>query len=214
MASIKIYPKSEIEIRICKSAVRFEPYLERALSLDGSRLLEAMRYSVLCGGKRIRPFLVIETAALLLGANNAENDLVYQAACAIEFVHCYSLIHDDLPAMDDDNLRRGQPTLHKAFDEATAILAGDALLTLAFETLAMPATDASKQLLLIKELAHASGMQGMVAGQMLDLAAEKKRLSVDEVVRLQRLKTGEMFAVSCEVGAILRSEERRVGKEC
>ncbi len=202
-----------IEARVTFRAKTLEPYLEQMLKTDTSRLMEAVRYGVLGVGKRIRPFLVAETVELLLGLNQVDNTLVYEAACAIEFVHCYSLIHDDLPAMDDDDLRRGRPTLHKAYDEATAILAGDALLTLAFETLAVPVVNSSKQLLLVKELAHASGMQGMVAGQMLDLAAEgrfeangaSKTLSKDDVMRLQSLKTGALIKCAVRMGAIIGS---------
>ena len=163
-------------------------------------LVAAMRHGVLNGGKRLRPFLVTETARLLGGPADA----ALRVAAALECVHCYSLIHDDLPSMDDDDLRRGQPTVHIAFDEATAILAGDALLTLAFDILSSPETGlpADAKLLLINQLARASGIGGMVGGQALDLAAE--RVSPDEagIVRLQAMKTGALLRYACAAGAI------------
>ncbi|MGL4440912.1 MAG: polyprenyl synthetase family protein, partial [Bosea sp. (in: a-proteobacteria)] len=174
-----------------------------------ARLLAAMRHGALGGGKRLRPFLVVETARLF-GVAPAD---ALPAATAIELIHCYSLVHDDLPSMDNDDLRRGQPTVHKAFDEATAILAGDALLTLAFEVLAesdtavQPATRAE----LVLSLARASGLAGMVGGQMLDLEAEGRYSetsssgppSPGEVRRLQAMKTGALLAVAADMGAIL-----------
>jgi len=165
------------------------------------RLIEAMRYSALDGGKRIRPFLVMATAGLF----EVDRKKALRAAAAIEMVHCYSLIHDDLPAMDDDDLRRGRATCHIAFDEATAILAGDALLTKAFEVLADEAThgDARVRADLVLALAKAAGAEGMVGGQMLDLVAADHALQMPEVTRLQRMKTGMLIAVSCELGAIL-----------
>jgi len=167
----------------------------------GDTVLEAMRYSSLGGGKRLRPFLTMCSAGLFGVAYESALD----AACAIEFIHTYSLIHDDLPAMDDDDLRRGKPTCHKVYGEAAAILAGDGLLTYAFEILASPKTHADPAVRcdLIKSLAQASGCAGMVGGQMMDIEAENQQLSVDEIIRLQRMKTGELFAVSCEAGAIL-----------
>ena len=166
-----------------------------------AKVMEAMRYSALGGGKRLRPFLTVESAKLF-GVNP---DAAIMTAAAIEFVHVYSLIHDDLPAMDNDDFRRGKPSNHKQFGEAAAILAGDALLTYAFEVLANPKVhaDANVRCELIRSVARAAGVRGMVGGQMMDLDAEHKQLSVEEVIRLQRLKTGEMFAVSCEAGAIL-----------
>lgn len=165
------------------------------------KVMEAMRYSALGGGKRLRPFLSV-CAAGLFGVGM---DTALEAAAAIEFIHTYSLIHDDLPAMDNDDLRRGKPSCHKQFDEATAILAGDGLLTYAFQILASQRMhpDPSVRCELITSLAQASGCFGMVGGQMMDLEAENKELSIDEIIRLQRLKTGELFAVSCETGAIL-----------
>lgn len=166
-----------------------------------SKVMEAMRYSALAGGKRLRPFLTVESAKLF----GVQPSAAMMTAAAIEFVHTYSLVHDDLPAMDDDDFRRGQPSCHKQFGEAAAILAGDALLTYAFEVLANPRVhaDANVRCELIRCVARAAGVRGMVGGQMMDLDAEHQELTADEVIRLQRLKTGEMFAVSCEAGAIL-----------
>lgn len=165
------------------------------------RLREAMRYALLGPGKRLRPFLVIETARLLRQAG----DGVVRAAAALECMHCYSLVHDDLPAMDDDDLRRGRPTVHKVYDEATAILVGDALQTLAFAILADPATDgdANVRLALITGLAAASGAGGMAGGQMLDIAAERRMLSAREISAMQAMKTGALFSYACEAGAII-----------
>jgi len=166
-----------------------------------SRVVEAMRYTALSGGKRIRPFLVAASAKLF----NVDNASALRVAAAVEMIHCYSLIHDDLPAMDDDDLRRGKPTCHIKFDEATAILAGDALLTKAFEVVADEQThdSATVRAELVLALAIASGDTGMVGGQMLDLVAEDHALNMPEITRLQRMKTGALIAVSCEAGAIL-----------
>ena len=166
-----------------------------------ARVIEAMRYSTLSPGKRLRPFLVMASARLF----GVGKDSSLRTATAIEFVHAYSLIHDDLPAMDDDPMRRGQPSCHIKFDEATAILAGDALLTLAFEILADDAThqDAKVRCELIHSLAVASGCNGMVGGQMIDLLSEGADMTIDQIIRLQRLKTGKLFAISCEAGSIL-----------
>ncbi|MEM7301784.1 MAG: polyprenyl synthetase family protein [Pseudomonadota bacterium] len=166
-----------------------------------ARLIEAMRHGVLNGGKRLRPFLLVESATLF-GVRNAE---AMQAACALEMVHCYSLIHDDLPAMDDDDLRRGRPTVHIAFDEATAILAGDALLTYAFDLLASEAThpDPAIQLKLVRGLARAAGHGGMIGGQMLDIAAESTPPDNAGIVTLQAMKTGALIRYACEAGADL-----------
>ena len=165
------------------------------------RLHEAMRYAALGGGKRLRPFLALEGAKLFGVAESC----AARVGAAIEMVHCYSLVHDDLPAMDNDDLRRGKPACHVQFDEATAILAGDALLTRAFEVLADADThaDPAVRVDLIRGLAVASGAEGMVAGQALDLAAEGQRLELGAVTRLQRLKTGALIGFSCESGAIL-----------
>jgi len=164
-------------------------------------VLEAMRYSTLSGGKRLRPFLTICSAGLF----GVGWDSAIETAAAIEFIHTYSLIHDDLPAMDNDDLRRGKPSCHVAFGEAAAILAGDGLLTYAFQVLSSSRVHADPGVRcdLINALAQASGCWGMVGGQMMDLEAENEKLTLEEIIRLQRLKTGELFAVSCEAGAIL-----------
>jgi farnesyl diphosphate synthase len=166
-----------------------------------ARLIEAMRYGVLNGGKRLRAFLVMQTAQLFA----VNQTCAARVAAAVEMLHAYSLIHDDLPAMDDDDLRRGQPSCHKKFDEATAILAGDALQTRAFEVLAEADThaDAEARCELVTALATASGMRGMVGGQMIDMQAEGKTLTAPEITRLQALKTGRLIQFSAEAGAIL-----------
>ena len=167
----------------------------------GARLGQAMRYAALGGGKRLRPFLLIESARLF---GVAEEDAL-PAACALECVHCYSLVHDDLPAMDDDAVRRGRPTLHIAFDEATAILAGDALLTLAFEILSDENThsDPAIRAELVLLLAKTGGWQGMALGQALDLSPERQGFSPSDVADMQALKTGALFRFACEAGAVL-----------
>jgi farnesyl diphosphate synthase len=166
-----------------------------------STLFDAMRWSTLNGGKRLRPFLVLQSSALF----GVAREKALRGGAAVEFVHCYSLVHDDLPAMDDDDLRRGQPTTHRKFDEATAILAGDALLTLAFEILADEAThdDPQVRCALVSALAKAAGAEGMVGGQMFDLEAADLDLDMAGVTRLQRLKTGQLIGFACEAGAIL-----------
>jgi len=172
-----------------------------------AELAEAMRYGALGGGKRLRPFLLIQSAKLF-GVAEAS---ALNAACALECVHCYSLVHDDLPSMDDDALRRGRPTVHVAFDEATAILAGDALLTLAFEVLSAPETcdDAATRCELVHLLAKTSGWQGMVLGQALDLAAERRPFTPEETAAMQALKTGALFRFACEAGAVLGHADAR-----
>jgi farnesyl diphosphate synthase len=167
------------------------------------RLMEAMRYSSLGGGKRLRPFLVVESSAVF----SVPRDAALLAGAALECIHCYSLIHDDLPAMDNSDLRRGRPTLHKTYDDATAILAGDALLTLAFDIITRDEIhrDAKVRLLLTRALARASGIGGMAGGQMLDLAGEGRfgdREPVD-VARLQQMKTGALLRYGCIAGALL-----------
>jgi farnesyl diphosphate synthase len=173
-----------------------------------ARLLDAMRYASLGGGKRLRPFLVVETANLF----GIPRHQALMVAAALECVHCYSLVHDDLPAMDDDALRRGRPTVHKAFDEATAILAGDGLLTLAFDILSRPEThpDAAIRVELISALAKAAGVGGMAGGQMLDLAAEGRFangqqgvLAFEDIKMLQSMKTGALLSFACASGGIL-----------
>ncbi|MCB1445585.1 MAG: polyprenyl synthetase family protein [Rhizobiaceae bacterium] len=182
-----------------------------------ARLVAAMRHGVLNGGKRMRPALVIESAALLGG----DAEAALRVAAALECVHCYSLIHDDLPAMDDDDMRRGQPTVHRKFDEATAILAGDGLLTYAFDILAAPETKLppAVKMELVLALARAAGPGGMAGGQALDLEAERRALAEDEIVELQRMKTGALIRFGCEAGAILagaapeqRARLRRFGE--
>lgn len=165
------------------------------------QVVEAMRHGSLNGGKRLRPFLVVQSAGLF----GIDRQHSLRAAAALEMVHCYSLVHDDLPAMDNDDLRRGQPTVHKAFDDATAILAGDGLLTRAFEVLADPAThsDPSVRSELCLVLARAAGSEGMVAGQMLDLIAETQSLPQPDIERLQSLKTGCLLGAAAEFGAVL-----------
>jgi farnesyl diphosphate synthase len=197
--------------RLAESGAEIERELDGLLGLDPrageparpARLIEAMRYATLGGGKRLRPFLTIETARALGRADNGPR----RAGAAIECVHAYSLIHDDLPAMDDDDLRRGRPTTHRAFGEATAILAGDALQALAFDILADPATDsiAEVRVALCAGLARAIGLAGMVGGQMLDLDAERSTapLSVEEIARLQAMKTGALLRFSVEAGSRL-----------
>jgi farnesyl diphosphate synthase len=180
------------------------------------RLMDSMRYASLGGGKRLRPFLVAETAALF----KAPRERALMAGAALECVHCYSLAHDDLPAMDNDDLRRGRPTAHKKFDEATAILAGDGLLTFAFDILARPEThpNPAVRIDLVLALARASGLGGMVGGQMLDLAAEGRfdggkaqQLGANDVKLLQTMKTGALLRFGCLAGAILAeaSPEKR-----
>ncbi len=173
------------------------------------RVTEAMRYATLGGGKRIRPFMVTASADLF----NVDRSSALRVAAAVEMVHCYSLVHDDLPAMDDDDQRRGKKACHIKFDDATAILAGDGLLTKAFEVLAddMTHTDPKVRAELVSALARAAGNGGMVGGQMFDLYAETHSLDMPEITRLQRMKTGALISVSCEAGAILgmASEQAR-----
>jgi farnesyl diphosphate synthase len=177
-----------------------ETLLPTAAGLQ-ARVQEAMRYAIFAGGKRLRPFLVLQSAGLF----GLTPEQVLRAAAAIEAVHTYSLVHDDLPCMDDDDLRRGRPTTHKAFDEATAILAGDALLTAAFEILASAETHPSGEVRarLVSELAHAGGTLGMIGGQMIDIEAPTHTFGVDDVILLQRLKTGALFEFCCVAGPIL-----------
>jgi farnesyl diphosphate synthase len=216
--------KRAFKARLASVAHEIEDLLQQILGgevEDGEiarppRLLKAMRYAVLSGGKRIRPFFVIETARLF--DVNPKHASV--TAAAVECVHAYSLIHDDLPAMDNDALRRGRPTVHKAFDEATAILAGDALLTFAFELLAREQThpDPGVRVALVAELARAAGIGGMAGGQLLDLAAEGRFgkikpgvITEDAVIMLEAMKTGALIRAACGMGAILgqASEDAR-----
>jgi farnesyl diphosphate synthase len=201
--------------RLTQVASDTEALLDRLLgpgAIEGelarpARLLDAMRYVALGGGKRFRPYLVVECASLF----GVPREQSLMAGSALECVHCYSLAHDDLPAMDDDDVRRGRPTAHKAFDEATAILAGDGLLTLAFDILSRPEThpQADVRLKLVLALARAAGLGGMVGGQMLDLAAEGRfdpappKLGEQDVKTLQAMKTGALLRFGCVAGAIL-----------
>ncbi len=165
------------------------------------QLLDAMRYSALAGGKRLRPFLVVSSADVF----NVPQSYALRVAAAIEMVHAYSLVHDDLPCMDDDDMRRGRPTVHIKYNEATAVLTGDALLTLAFEVIADDEThpEPAVRAELVAMLAKRAGSHGMVGGQMIDLLAEHESLDAGEITRLQQLKTGALIAFSCEAGAIL-----------
>ncbi len=197
---------------MAEGAAAVEQILDEVLAAPQgheARLFEAMRYASLDGGKRLRPFLTLECARLF----DTPDSYSLRAGVAVELIHCYSLIHDDLPAMDDDDLRRGKPSCHIAFDEATAILAGDALQAIAFEILADSAThpDAEVRAALVKGLAIASGGNGMVGGQMIDLAAEHSDADVSTITRMQRLKTGALISFSCEAGAIVgrASDEAR-----
>ncbi|MFT4121410.1 polyprenyl synthetase family protein [Bradyrhizobium sp.] len=202
---------SDFAKRLDKTADDTEALLARLLSDDilpdeiarPKRLMDAMRYSSLGGGKRLRPFLVVESAAVF----GVSREAALLAGAALECIHCYSLIHDDLPAMDNSDLRRGRPTLHKKTDDATAILAGDGLLTLAFDIITRDEIhrDANVRLLLTRALARCAGIGGMVGGQMLDLAGEGRfgdREPVD-VARLQQMKTGALLRYGCIAGAIL-----------
>ncbi len=203
--------ESELAARLARTGAAIERELDLLLAIapgpGGSmrprRLIEAMRYAALGGGKRLRPFLTIETARVL----GREDIGPRRAGVAIECVHAYSLVHDDLPAMDDDDLRRGRPALHRAFDEATAILAGDALQSLAFEILADPETDpnADTRAALCAGLARAVGLTGMAGGQMLDIEAEGAAapLPVADIARLQAMKTGALLRFSVEAGVRL-----------
>jgi len=195
---------SSLKQALSATSTAVERVLEPYLALSGGpedRVIEAMRYSVFSGGKRLRPFLVLASAELF----GVDRTQALRVAAAIECVHCYSLIHDDLPAMDDDELRRGKPTVHVQFDEATAILAGDALQSLAFEILASEEThsDPYVRVALVKELARASGHHGMVGGQMIDLTAESHDMDEMFIYRLQQMKTGALISFSAEAGAIM-----------
>jgi farnesyl diphosphate synthase len=197
-------PQLQYALDDCAAAV--DRTMDRVLpeahaDLVEAPLFEAMRHGVLGGGKRLRPFLAIQSALLF----NVDSARARRLAAAIEFVHCYSLIHDDLPAMDDSSLRRGKPTVHKQFDEATAILAGDCLLTLAFEILGERETheDPRVRCTLVREMAKAIGGHGMAGGQMLDLIGETEEFDLGTISRLQRMKTGKLMAFACESGAIM-----------
>ncbi len=219
-------PSALFQQRLKSNAESVETMLAGLLAADvqageiarPERLLAAVRHGALNGGKRLRPFLVIEAAALF-GKEHAASAV--RVGAALECVHCYSLVHDDLPAMDDDDLRRGQPTVHVAYDEATAILAGDTLLTLAFDIIAAPETVLADRIKteLVLALARAAGIGGMAGGQALDLAAEKNAPGEAGIVLLQAMKTGALIRFACEAGAIVagadaeaRSLLRRYGE--
>lgn len=184
---------------------RVDHALDRYLPIgtDHTQLREAMRYSLFNGGKRVRPTLAYASALAVSGdAPEAQTDLLDRIACALESLHSYSLVHDDLPAMDDDDLRRGKPTCHIAFNEATAILAGDALQTFAFELLSEAENiDAKTQIALVRQLANASGVQGMVLGQAIDLAAVDKTIDLAQLENMHRHKTGALIRASVSMGA-------------
>jgi len=171
------------------------------------KLFDAIDYSILSSGKRLRPFLVLKSSELF----SVEKERALRVAAAIEMVHAYSIVHDDLPSMDDDDLRRGKPTTHKKFNEAIAILTGDSLLTLSFEILSDTLThsDAKIRCELISELSKAAGALGMVGGQMMDLEAENKNLNIGVITRIQRLKTGALISFACTSGAILGRAEKK-----
>ncbi len=197
-------PPANLAEALAGTAAEVEHALDDLLPMpEGAeaRVVEAMRYAVLGGGKRMRAFLVMESAGLF----GVDRRCAARVAASVEMLHAYSLVHDDLPAMDDDDMRRGKPSTHKQFDEATAILAGDALLTRAFEILAEQDThdSAEARCELVLALGLASGARGMVGGQMIDIAAEGRQLTADEVGRLQALKTGRLIQYSVEAGAIL-----------
>ena len=203
---------SSIDAALTEVATAVTNTLDRLLPAPvgaEKRVIEAMRYACLGGGKRIRPFLVVAGSRLF----DVHEESSHRVAAAIEMVHCYSLVHDDLPAMDDSDLRRGRATVHKRFDEATAVLAGDGLLTLAFEIVGEAATHENPAVRteLVLALAKAAGVAGMVGGQMIDLEAEHARLDIGAITRLQRMKTGALIAFSCSAGAILgqASEQAR-----
>lgn len=195
---------ADLRAELSAAARAVEKLLDKLLAVpDGreARVVEAMRYATFAGGKRLRPFLAV-AGGDLFGVRREQS---VRVAAAIEMVHTYSLVHDDLPCMDDDDLRRGKPTAHVEFDEATALLAGDGLLTQAFEVLADDKTSrhAEVRAELVGALARAAGSHGMVGGQMIDLLTEHERLDVGEIARMQQLKTGALIAFACEAGAIL-----------
>jgi farnesyl diphosphate synthase len=197
-------PRAPIEPAFVESASFVEATLDALLprpSGPEARLLEAMRYATMGGGKRLRAFMVLQSGRLF----GVDRRALGRVAAAVECLHAYSLVHDDLPAMDDDDMRRGKPSLHKAFDEATAILAGDGLLTLAFGLIASPEAhgDPFVRCELVSKLAGAAGHGGMVAGQMMDISAERSKPDLPEITRLARMKTAALFTFCCEAGAIM-----------
>ena len=198
-------------LRMALATIRtdIDEAFDRLLPLpDDTRapLVEAMRYAAIGGGKRIRPLLLVATATMF----NVSREAAILAGAAVESIHVYSLIHDDLPCMDDDEMRHGKPTLHKAFDEATAVLAGDSLHALAFDILTQPdtSTDPFVRAELVATLARASGHDGMAGGQMMDIVSEEQSYDLRQVTRLQQLKTGALIAFACEVRRAERDESR------
>lgn len=203
--------KSQIENLISNFSKKFDKKLINLIpkkKISSKHLYNAMKYIIDVGGKRLRPIFLTEISNLL----GVKRENSFRAAASVELIHCYSLVHDDLPSMDNDDLRRGHLTCHKKFDEATAILVGDAFQSLAFEILANNKThkDFKKRIMLISELSRSSGCQGMVGGQMLDLEAEKKKLNLKEIYNLQRLKTGELFRFSCISPCILAGKTNKI----
>ena len=204
---------SNIKKFLAEFSSKFDKHLKSFIPKKkyfSNTLYDAMSYVIGVGGKRLRPIFLIEIANLL----GVKKSYSLRTAISIELIHCYSLVHDDLPAMDNDDLRRGHKTCHKMFDDATAILVGDALQSLAFEIISDKKTHPSAEVrcMLIKELAKSSGMSGMVKGQMLDLVAEKKKLNIDEILELQKLKTGELFRFSCIASCYLSSQQKKIKK--
>ena len=204
MDNVQLTDNSYLHDALRRNAAAVEAMLDQLLSpvvAAEGKVLEAMRHACLGGGKRLRPLLVTAGASLF----GVESTAALRVGSAVEMVHCYSLVHDDLPSMDDSDLRRGRPTAHKEFDEATAILAGDGLLTEAFSVLADESThaDGGVRAELVGGLAKAAGWTGMVGGQMIDIASENMELQIKDITRLQRLKTGALITFPCEAGAIL-----------
>jgi len=197
---IENYIKKQSDILNCE-ILKIIPFLKNS----NSKLVDAIKYTINVGGKRLRPLFVMETSKIF----NVPIEFAFRVATSIELIHCYSLVHDDLPAMDDDDLRRGHKTCHKKFDEATAILVGDALQSLSFEILSNKKTHPSSKVRsnLVNELSRCA--YGMVEGQMLDLEAEKKSLDLKQIVNLQQLKTGELFRFACISGCILADEQKK-----
>ena len=203
--------KNHIDILISSFSKKFDKKLVDLIpknKISSKRLYDAMKYIIDVGGKRLRPIFLTEISNLF----GVKKESSFRAAASVELIHCYSLVHDDLPSMDNDDLRRGHKTCHKRFDEATAILVGDAFQSLAFEILANSKThkDSEKRIMLINELSKSAGCEGMVGGQMLDLEAEKKKLNLKEIYNLQRLKTGELFRFSCISPCILAGENKKI----
>jgi geranylgeranyl diphosphate synthase type II len=193
----------DLKLYLSSKREQINEALDSILMNTSSKIVKAMKYSLMAGGKRIRPVLCMAAAETVGG----QNQDVIKAACAIEMIHTYSLIHDDLPAMDDDHIRRGQPTCHVAFNEATAILAGDALLTLAFEVLSTMEFNQTNDVMNLMDVIHtistAAGYKGMIEGQMQDMAAEGKLLDLEELEKLHSLKTGALIEASVTVGSVL-----------